>query len=137
MALVPGKVVTLHQAVPPIQSLELPVAVPLGTGVMVGGAEGLLAEEGSPITVIVSVGYPIGVKHVVVPASVLDQGAAMISEPPSQYWDTTGLDNAEWLTWAIPCRQIIARSREELWLPSLNGRRCHREDETSKYEGPG
>lgn len=78
MALVPGKVVTLHQAVPPIQSLELPVAVPLGTGVMVGGAEGLLAEEGSPITVIVSVGYPIGVKHVVVPASVLDQGAAMI-----------------------------------------------------------
>lgn len=72
MVLVPDQVVTLQHAVPPIQSLLLPSDVPLGTGVMVGNAVRMLAEDGSPVPITVSIGNPIGVQHVVVPALVLD-----------------------------------------------------------------
>lgn len=78
MALVPGRVVTLHHAVPLTQSLVLPVDAPIGIGVTVGSPLGLLADDGSLTNVGVTVGNLTGVQHVVVPASVLDHGAATV-----------------------------------------------------------
>ncbi|CAL1709476.1 unnamed protein product [Somion occarium] len=70
----------VHHIVPPIQSLVLLVADTLGSVVIVGDVVSLLIMDGSP-GIVVTVGNPIGVQHVVVPASLLETvGAVSLPE---------------------------------------------------------